>query len=264
MLVLLVATLFPGTIALAPEPEPPKPLIQIEVREIGSLGLPKRAPVEDGFFDDTLFIGDSVTKKLELYVREKRKSEPNLLGNARFYSAASLGSGNLQNPVSRKSIHPKINGQKMLPEDAVAACGAKKLYIMLGMNDIAIYGIEGSVDNMMALIDKVRAQSPDVQIYVQSVTPRLKGYNQKMLNNANIERYNQLLCETIESSGLENIWFLDVASVFRGADGSLQRAYCSDPHDQGIHFTDAACDIWIEYLYTHTANTDSLQEDTQP
>ena len=229
MLVLLVATLFPGTIALAPEPEPPKPLIQIEVREIGALGLPKRAPVEDGFFDDTLFIGDSVTKKLELYVREKRKSEPNLLGNARFYSAASLGSGNLQNPVSRKSIHPKINGQKMLPEDAVVACGAKKLYI-----------------------------------YVQSVTPRLKGYNQKMLNNANIERYNQLLCETIESSGLENIWFLDVASVFRGADGSLQRAYCSDPHDQGIHFTDAACDIWIEYLYTHTANTDSLQEDTQP
>lgn len=103
------------------------------------------------FFSGALFVGDSVTRKLELYVRNQRKTNPGLLGDARFFSIASLGSGNLQKPVSPKSAHPKLNGQKMLLEDAVTACGAKKLYIMLGMNDIAVYGIQGSVDNLMAL-----------------------------------------------------------------------------------------------------------------
>ena len=216
------------------------------------LGLSESFRVQDSFFNDTLFVGDSVTRKLELYVRKERKKNPQLLGNARFFSVASLGSGNLQKPVSRRSAHPKLNGQKMLLEEAVVTCKVKKLYIMLGMNDIAIYGIQASVDNMMTLIGKVRERTPGVEIFVESVTPRVRGKDQKTLNNANIERYNELLCETITNSDLPNLWFIDVASVLRDEDGTLPRKYCSDPGVQGIHFTDGACAIWIEYLYTHT------------
>lgn len=256
--VLLAAMLFPGAIGLpqAQQPEPPVPRAQVETAAPEALGLPLGPRVGDDFFDGALFTGDSVTRKLELYVRNQRKTNPTLLGDARFFTVASLGSGNLQKPLSRKSIHPKMNGQKMLLEDAVVACGAKKLYIMLGMNDIAVYGIQGSVDNLMALIDKVRARSPDVEIYVQSVTPRVRGKDQKTLNNANIERYDRLLCETIQASGLERLWFVDVASALRGEDGTLPRKYCSDPGKQGIHFTDAACEVWLDYLYTHTAKAD--------
>jgi hypothetical protein len=225
---------------------------QVEMAYSGPVRLPEGPRVSDDFFNDTLFVGDSVTRKLELYALKQRKTDPELLGNARFYAAASLGSGNLQKPISNKSVHPKVNGTKMLVEDAVAACEAKKVYIMLGMNDIAVYDIQGSVDNMMALIGKVREKSPGVEVYVQSVTPRILGKDQKTLNNRNIVRYNQLLCDTIEASGLRHVWFVDVASVLRGEDGTLPRAYCSDPGDQGIHFTDAACKIWIDYLYTHT------------
>ena len=225
---------------------------QVELEDSGPVRLSKSPRVSDDFFNDTLFVGDSVTRKLELYALKQRKTDPELLGDARFYAAASLGSGNLQKPISNKSVHPKVNGTKMFVEDAVAACEAKKVYIMLGMNDIAVYDIQGSVDNMMALIGKVREKSPGVEVYVQSVTPRILGKDQKTLNNRNIVRYNQLLCDTIEASGLRHVWFVDVASVLRGEDGTLPRAYCSDPGDQGIHFTDAACKIWIDYLYTHT------------
>lgn len=262
--VLLAAMLFPGAIRVpASDSNPPAAQVQAMEEEPGPVLIPEGPRAEDAFFDDTLFVGDSVTRKLELYVRNQRKTNPSLLGTARFFSIASLGSGNLQRPVSRKSAHPKLNGQKMLLEDAVVACEAKKLYIMLGMNDIAVYGIQGSVDNLMALIGKVREKSPDVEIYVESVTPRVRGKDQKTLNNANIERYDQLLCETIESSGLANIWFVDVASVLRGEDGTLPRKYCSDPGVQGIHFTDAACEIWIDYLYTHTPNTHSALTEKQ-
>ena len=240
-----------------PEPTPtptptPKPTPYGPPDAADVMGLLRGIRVPDEFFDDTLFAGDSVSRKLELYVRQRRKDEPRLLGNAGFYTAASMGSGNLQRTVTQKSIHAKVDGVKMTLEDAVAAYGSKKLYLMLGMNDIAVYGIQGSVDNLMTLIGKVREKSPDVEIFVQSVTPRVRGKDQKTLNNRNIVSYNQLLCQTIENCGLENIWFVDVASALRGEDGTLPREYCSDPGVQGIHFTDRACKIWVDYLYNHT------------
>ena len=45
---------------------------------------------------------------------------------------------------------------------------------------------------------------------------------------------------------------LSAGASLRDEEGYLPEAYCSDPEDQGIHFTDLACGIWIEYLYTHT------------
>ena len=227
-----------------PEPEP--------TPDSSVLGLPKGSRAKDSFFNGTLFVGDSVTLKLERYVRAARKKNPSLLGKAKFFCAGSLGSGNLQEKVSAKSNHPSLKGKKMLLEDAVKASKAKRVYIMLGMNDIAVYGIQGSVDNMMSLIRKVRKKSPNVEIYVQSATPRLKGKDQKKLNNANLEKYDQQLCQAVKDYGKPGVYFVDVASALRADDGTLPKAYCSDPEGQGIHFTDEACEIWIDYLYTHT------------
>lgn len=217
------------------------------------LGLPEGPRAEDAYFNDALFVGDSVTLKLERYVRKQRQGdEPKLLGKAKFFCAGSLGSGNLQDKIDDDSIHPSYKGKKMLLEDAVVSAKAKRVYIMLGMNDLAIYGVDGSVDNMMTLIRKVKKKSPDVQIFVQSATPRVAGKDQKVLNNANLKKYDTLLWETIRDCDLTGVYFVDVASVMRGADGTLPIDYCSDPDNQGIHFTDKACRIWIDYLYTHT------------
>lgn len=263
-LALLAAALLPfGALAeadpfgmdRAPELEAstPEPVVGEPVREPESLGLPKDGRVKDSFFNNTLFVGDSVTLKLERYVRQQRKGdEPKLLGNARFFCAGSLGSGELLQPVSGKSNHPSLKGKKMLLEDAVSTSKAEKVYIMLGMNDIALYGIPGSVENMMSLLRRVRKKTPDVEIYVESATPRIKGKDQKKLNNANLEEYDRQLCHAVEDSGQSGIYFVDVASALRSPDGTLPREYCSDPEDQGIHFTDEACRIWIDYLYTHT------------
>ena len=219
----------------------------------GVLGLPEGPRVDDSYFNGALIVGDSVTLKLERYVREKRQGhEPNLLGNAKFFCAGSLGSGNLQKEIDDDSIHPSYKGQKMMLEDAVVAAKATRVYIMLGMNDLALYGVDGSVDNMMTLIRKVKEKSPDVQIFVQSATPRVAGKDQKILNNANLKKYDTLLWETIRDCDMSGIYFVDVASVMRGGDGTLPLAYCSDPDGQGIHFTSEACRIWIDYLYTHT------------
>ena len=223
-------------------------------RQVVSLGLQAGPRVDDSYFQKTVFVGDSVTLKLQYYVQGQRQSvAPQLLGNAGFLCAGSLGSGNVQEPISSESVHPTYRGRKVLVEDAVAQVGAEKVYIMLGMNDIAVYGIDGSVQNMLALINKIRAQSPRVQIFVQSATPRIKGTDQRILNNENLRLYDEALYAAIEPLSDQGIYFVDVASVMRDDEGCLPLAYCSDPEDMGIHFTDEACQVWLNYLYTHTA-----------
>ena len=86
-MVLFMAMLFPNAIQVPQAPPGDSPVQQqaAEGENEGALGLPGNLRVEDGFFNDTLFVGDSVTRKLELYVRNQRKTNPGLLGDARFF-----------------------------------------------------------------------------------------------------------------------------------------------------------------------------------
>ena len=138
----------------------------------------------------------------------------------------------------------------MLVEDAIAAMGANKVYIMLGMNDIAPYGPEGCAQNMMRLAKRILDKSPKCKIYVQSVTPRIKGDYGK-LNNDAIFQCDLFLNEYCQQFAEYGLYFVDVAYVMRDAEGNLPLSYCSDREDLGIHFTDSACKAWVKYLYTH-------------
>lgn len=208
--------------------------------------------VDYNFFNDTVFVGDSVTLKLKYYVTEKRSSDPKFMGTAQFLCAGSLGSANALWEVSDKSVHPLYKGQKLLIEDSVSKIGAKKLYIMLGINDIGMYGVDQSAQNMEKLIDKIVAKSPEINVCVQSATPMLKGKELQKLNNTSLREYNNKLLEMCKRKGYK---FIDVASVMKDSEGYLPLKYCSDPSGPsslGLHFTPEACEVWIKYLLIHT------------
>lgn len=221
--------------------------------EIVSGGLPESERVDPSYFDDVVFIGDSVSLKLEYYVRDQRKIDENFLGKAQFLTAGSFGYINALKPVSEDSVHPSYQGTKMLLEDAIAACGAKKLYIMLGMNDIAGGRYDGTISNLSTEIGRILEKSPDVTFYFQSVTPRMEDSQTTKLNNEIIRTYNERLLQYCEENGY---YFIDVYSALCDENGNLPAEYCSDPVStggMGIHFTNAACAVWLDYLFTHTA-----------
>ena len=199
------------------------------------------------YFDDAVFVGDSVSLKLSYYCASSAA-----LGNAKFLTSGSLGSGNALWDISDESVHPTYQGVKTKVEDAIADMGAKKVYIMLGMNDIGLYGIEDTLVNYQTLISLILQQSPNAQIYVQSMTPMLASSNVmgSGLNNDKIAQYNSRLLDLCEAN---NWYFVDVASVMYADDGFLKYEYCSDPDSMGIHFTSAGCVAWVDYLFTHTA-----------
>lgn len=206
---------------------------------------------EDAVFNNAVFVGDSVSLKLNLFVSAQRKENPNFFGTAQFLTPGSYGSGNeLKKLGSENSVHPSYNGTEMYLADAIAQMGATKVFIMLGMNDIAVYGIDGAVQNMETVLAQIKEKSPGTMIYVQSMTPIVESAQKGDLTNANLNLYNtalQVMCR-------ENDYiFLDVASVMKDDSGSLKREYCSDPDNMGVHFTDTGCQAWIAYLRTHIA-----------
>jgi len=208
--------------------------------------LPESGSVDASYFNDAVFIGDSVSLKLSYYEAAVDK-----LGTAQFLTSGSLGSGNALWKVSDDSVHPTYEGTKMLLEESVPLTGAKKMYIMLGMNDIALYGIDGAVTNMVTLIQNIQAAAPGITVYVQSMTPITNTsdlLSESGHNPQNIHRYNETLAATCQSKGWK---FVNVAEVMYDENGYLRREYCSDPDDMGIHFTEAGCEAWISYLYTH-------------
>lgn len=206
--------------------------------------VPLGVQVDASYFDDAVFVGDSVSVMLQYYCASTKA-----LGNAKFLCAGSLSATNALGPVTTSSVHPSYQGKKVKVEDGVAATGAKKVYIMLGVNNIS-FGIDKATGDMVTLIRNILAQSPNVSIYVQSVTPMSKESNilSNGLNNEKIVEYNRRMEEICAENGW---YFINVAEAFRDSEGCLPAEYCSDYSGMGIHFTNAAAQHWIAYLKTH-------------
>ena len=171
------------------------------------LGLEECEPVSGKYFNDAVFIGDSITLKLQRYVTEQRNAGNECLGRAKFLTAGSLGSGNALWDVSKDSVHPSYQGEKMRIEKAVELMDAQKVYIMLGMNDVAYYGIVESIENMKQLVALILERQPTAEIFIQSATPRIAASHSKPTNRMLFD-YDILLY----NASVENGWHVvDVA-----------------------------------------------------
>lgn len=202
-------------------------------------------PVDGSWFDDAVFVGDSVTLKLSYYADENEGA----LGNAQFVCAGSLGYTNAQWDIDDPlAVHPVYKGQTVLAENCTVVTGATKVFIMLGMNDIGLYGIDATVESADALIGKILSHTPDAEIYIQSTTPIIMGKEVGDLNNENIRAFDERLSAYADEHGYR---YLDLYHQLCDDDGYLREEYCSDIEAMGIHFTPAACEIWIDYLKNH-------------
>ena len=202
--------------------------------------LPYCDYVDNSYFNEAVFIGDSVSLKLRYYV-----------------SNGSLGSANMSFCVGNFGSTNALRGNIISNIwDQVAATGRKRVYIMLGMNDLNAVGVDGAVNNMRTLCYKIQnafaaRNGYNPLIYIQSMTPinqKKNGTNGKVLNNANIAIYNQRLSGMAAANGW---YFVDVASVMYNDAGFLRDDFCGDPNAMGLHFSAAGCAQWVWYLHTH-------------
>lgn len=207
--------------------------------------IPESAKVDPSWFDDACFIGDSITEGLRTYALT------GALGDAKFFAVRSYSLYNALRPLSDGGPHPTYQGEPMTAVDCVAKAGSKKVFIMLGTNDL-YNGVDASVKRYQQLIELILEKSPNVKIFVQSMTPMAatSTYIGDMLNNDNIKLYNQKLKAMCEENGW---YFINVATVMYEESGeSLNSDYCSDKTTMGVHFNTQGYKQWVDYLLTHT------------
>ena len=207
-------------------------------------GYDETSPKSAEWFDDAVFVGDSVTVMLDLYC----EPNPDALGNAQFICAGSLGYTNAQWDLDAEgNVHPAYKGKNILAETCAKVTGASKVFIMLGMNDIGIYGADGAIEECKKFTKRLVAQSPDAKLYFQSVTPKMASHEDEVIYNELIRSFNKKLQSFCSENGYK---YLDVYSAVCDENGALPEKYCGDPEPegQGIHFTTEACKIWVDYL----------------
>jgi len=187
-------------------------------------------------FADAVFVGDSITAQLQGYALKS-----GLLGDAIFLCETSYGVNNGILDIMKIRYH----GKNYSFEDAVAATGRKNVFIMLGTNDIGIYGIDTTIARWGKFIQKIRDRNPDVTIYIQSIPPMWNPSQLHMLNNRIIRNYNQALRKFAKENGCE---FIDIAPFLTNGDGGLVREYSFDKY---VHLSTLGLDTWARVLNAH-------------
>lgn len=200
---------------------------------------PPLADMEDtSFFDDAAFVGDSVT-----YVLQQWHNKNGSFGNATFLTRSSMG---LQNTIDGR-IKIFFRGQELSPEDAVAAAQVNKVFVMLGFNDIALFGIDGTLERWDIFLDRILEKNPDVDIYIQSCTPVHHQGTYPGYDNDLFDRYNEALEAYCQDNGYH---FVNIAPYFKDFSNGMATRYSSDHF---VHMTYEGTAVWEQVLKAYVA-----------
>lgn len=199
--------------------------------------VPEAKTVENDWFADAVFIGDSRTDGLRLYSG---------IRDVDFLCYKGLTVFEVMNdkPVI-DSEDQKIGVLQALEQKVYA-----KIYLMLGINELGYNYDQGFADTYGAVVDRLKELQPDADIYLQSLIPvneetcRETGQSD-YITNEQIAVYNGII-EAIAAE--KEVYYVNVQEAMVDENGVLP----ADASSDGIHFHKDGYKIWYEYLKTHT------------
>lgn len=171
--------------------------------------------------NEIIFLGDSITDTAEW-----SELFPNLI-------------------TKNRGISSDITFGVLARLDEVTKAMPAKVFILIGVNDIARnIPTDISLRNYAKIISRIQNESPDTEIYVQSLFPtnnhymEYKGHQNK---GEQITAFNTGLKELADSHKLQ---FVDLYNHFVNEDGKLPLDYTHD----GLHLNGAAYLKWANFL----------------
>lgn len=214
-----------------------------EQTALGEDGLPlvHYMQVEDDYFDDAVFIGDSRTRSLQLYAN---------LENSTFLADTGL----TIYTVLDKKLTPSTMTTKTTVTDYLTNHQFKKIYLMLGINEIGTGTAESFCRSYGEVLETLRELQPDAIIYLQAILHISEGKDKEhtYINNAAIIERNEALQSLVDN---EHIFWLDSNPVICDENGYLIDSYTFD----GVHLQAKYVYLWTDYLKQH-----AIQQDVFP
>jgi len=170
------------------------------------------SPMEDV---DRLFLGDSITARgewSEFFPNEK---------------------------VVNRGIDSDVTAGVLNRLDVVVKQNPKKLYLMIGINDIR-QGINAETThaNYEEILKRITSELPDCEVYVQSVIPANISTG---IDNKNVQALNEDIKSLASTYGCK---YINVYDALVDQDNSLPPEYTID----GIHLTGEGYKIWLELI----------------
>ncbi|MCI8623262.1 MAG: hypothetical protein HFG26_06305 [Provencibacterium sp.] len=236
------------------EPEPSQPEEPAPEKTVPAFGLvPEGEPAASSYFDDAVFFGDSLTDGLGAY---------SVLNNATFIASTGV---NPDSVFTKEAITLPGEEERLTMFSALGRTQPGKIYIMIGANWVGRNtGIEKKtfLSHYRTMLERIAGQHPDALIFIQSMLPvsreyeeNANGNNHVGLTNEIINEYNEALLALAQEMQLH---YLDVHSALADAEGYLPSGETSD----GMHLTPGYYTRWYDYLTTHTVpDTGAPQED---
>ena len=210
---------------------------------------PERAAVDNSYFDDAAFVGDSRTDGFMLY------------------SGVGTGKGFTSNGLSIFKLAEKkaltIDGKDYTLLEALELEQYGKVYLCLGVNELGIYKDDAFYESYCQAIELIRQAQPNAIIYIQGLIPVNEGEivnyngNKYKLSNEHLRVYNDLMRRAAEE---KQVVYLDLYAAFADENGELPQGASRD----GVHLGKESCIRWLEYLKTHTVEYDDLYPNGPP
>lgn len=185
--------------------------------------------VDETYFDDALFIGDSRTVGLRNYT--------DLNEHADFLCETSL--------TIWKALESDFGGTGTV-DTFLASKDYGKVYIMVGVNELGTGTTEDFIKQYTEVVDHIHEVEPDAKIIIQAImnVDREKSTSDSIFNNINIEARNHAIATLADN---DIFYYIDVNESVCDEDGFLR----DDLRGDHLHLLGSSNEIWKEFLLSH-------------
>ncbi len=201
-------------------------------------------PVDDSYFSDAVFIGDS---RMEGF----RNSSGITQGT--FLTSVGLAINDMDKQIISSSegdisVYQGLSGRQY-----------NKIYLMLGANDLGYYPWDAFLPTFKSVLEKFHILQPHAIIYVCSViyvdeTKIAAGFEYD--NNDNVRTINGYILEACEE--LWYSYYLNLNEIFSDGYGQL----ISDASPDGIHLYPDYLAMMLDYLKSHYITDEAFAAET--
>ncbi|MBR5422184.1 MAG: hypothetical protein IK115_13655 [Lachnospiraceae bacterium] len=191
--------------------------------------------VDDSYFDDAVFIGDSRMVGVSAYSG---------ITNGRFLARTSM------NIFWMLDTAPETDNTVASVRQGLMQRPYGKIYLLTGINECGT-ATDYWIETYRNVIAQIREMQPDALIYVHAVThvsAALSASN-PTFSNAGINEKNVALRAMADEL---HLIFLDINEAFDDENGCLPAASTWD----GVHPTGALYPIWKDYLLSHAVEVE--------
>lgn len=199
----------------------------------------KYMTVEDDYFADAVFIGDSRTVGMFEYGGLEEIST--------FYASTGLTVYKIFDSeiVSVPDERKKISVEEALEQNSFA-----KIYLMIGINEMGTGTVESFLEKYQEVVNHLRELQPDAVIYLQAImkVTAERSAQGDYITNEGIAARNEGIAGMADN---EKIFFLDVNPLVCDETGGMVPDYTFD----GVHLKAKYIQIWKDFLKTHAISS---------